>query len=187
MLFTLTYDGPLTGSKTRARVKHEIRRALHPQIQAVWRSAPLNTRARVVGGLSGREGDGAFITYVDGHSFAAVVHDLYHLRARLRLLMLRRDSPGGSIIHGGDVDNRLKTLFDALQRPQRAQEIPDDWSPSADEEPLHCLLDDDRLVTRVDVDTARWLAPGDPAEVRLIINVDVWTPSPTMWSIGVIS
>ncbi|MBQ0903582.1 hypothetical protein [Micromonospora sp. U21] len=186
MFFTLTYDGILRGSRSSAAVKHDIRRSLHPQLKALWQLPPLATRSEAIDTEATGGGAGRMVSTVGSHTFAALVNDVYHLRARLHILMLRRDSPGGLMTHGGDIDNRLKTLFDALQRPQHPQEIPADWHPSEDESPLHCLLGDDRLVTRVDVDTARWLMPGDPAEVRLVINVEVWTPSPTYWSLGVI-
>jgi hypothetical protein len=30
----------------------------------------------------------------------------------------------GTLFHGGDIDNRLKTFFDALQVPQASEQIP---------------------------------------------------------------
>lgn len=185
MFFTLTYDGTLA-SRGSATVKHQIRCALHPQLKALWQLPPLTVYPKSIDTEATGDGAGAMVSTVGGNSFAALVHDVYHLRARLRILMLRRESPGGLTMHGGDIDNRLKTLFDALQRPQRPQEIPAGWDPTEDERPLHCLLDDDRLITRVDVDTARWLVPGDPDEIRLVINVELWTHRPTMWSMAVI-
>lgn len=189
MIFTLTYDGPLSASKSGSSAKHEIRRELHPQIKALWELPPLNNRQGAIDARATRnsDGDGTLLHTVGNRSFATLVSDKYYLRAKLHILVLRRDPPGNVLMHGGDIDNRLKTLFDALRRPQQAQEIPSAWEPSADENPLHCLLDDDRLVTRVDVDTAQWLVPGDSGNVRLIINVEVWTPSPTYWSLGVVN
>ncbi|MGI5178707.1 hypothetical protein ACQEVZ_20460 [Dactylosporangium sp. CA-152071] len=181
MIFTLTYDGPLSGSHRSASAKHHIRQALHPQLKALWRSEPLVSRKDSID--PGATGE--LLADVAGHGFAPLVHDHHHLRAKLQILMLRRDAPGGGIIHGGDIDNRLKTLLDGLQRPQHPQEIPSGWQPNEDERPLFCLLDDDRLVTRVDVDTARWLEPGDHEHVRLVITVNIWSPQMTYWSMGI--
>jgi hypothetical protein len=59
---------------------------------------------------------------------------------------MRPDDPG-AIVQRADIDNRLKTLFDALRCPANAQQIPDGWMPTPEDQPLHCLLDDDRLIT----------------------------------------
>ena len=37
-----------------------------------------------------------------------------HLAAELDIVFLRQQAPGKLIGEGGDIDNRLKTLFDAL-------------------------------------------------------------------------
>jgi hypothetical protein len=57
-----------------------------------------------------------------------------------------------------DINNRLKTLFDALRVPKK-QEIQKSWAPTTDERPLHCLLYDDQWITRVNVETAQLLEP----------------------------
>src|SRR5271167_2144085 len=36
---------------------------------------------------------------------------------RLSIKLMRNEHPG-QIVHGGDIDNRLKTLFDALRMPE---------------------------------------------------------------------
>jgi hypothetical protein len=48
-----------------------------------------------------------------------------------------------------------------------------------EERPLFCLLDDDRLVTRVNVDTDRLLAPTSADDVDLTIRVQLRASSPT--------
>ena len=45
MRFHLTYEGPLMGSATkspRARHKHEIRKAFHPQLKRLWQNTWLH-------------------------------------------------------------------------------------------------------------------------------------------------
>ena len=69
--------------------------------------------------------------------------------------------------------SRLKTLFDALAIP-KADQIPKDDAPRKDEQPFHCLLEDDRLITGLNVTVDRLLgAVTKPGEVVLIIGVDV--------------
>jgi len=52
---------------------------------------------------------------------------------------------------------------------------------------LHCLLDDDRLITRVNVDTDRLLAPKSAEDVDLTIKVQLRASSPTYASVMLIS
>ncbi|MFF5076007.1 hypothetical protein ACFY36_03075 [Actinoplanes sp. NPDC000266] len=75
----------------------------------------------------------------------------------------------------GDIDNRLKTLFDGLTRPHHAQEFPSTWVPESDQDPLIRLLDDDSLIKAVNVRTDRLLAPANPSHVKLLIRVSVRT------------
>ena len=87
--------------------------------------------------------------------------------------MLRPELPGGIVTSGGDIDNRLKTLFDALRVPGVPQEIALSTRQSSTREPNFTLLEDDALITRVNIETDRLLAAPDPSQVRLIIRVNV--------------
>jgi hypothetical protein len=81
----------------------------------------------------------------------------------------------GNLFPGGDLDNRLKTLFDGLRMPREPQEIPDDgWLPDPAEK-FFCLLEDDALITGFQVATEPLLTPAtdSASEVRLEIGVKV--------------
>jgi hypothetical protein len=97
------------------------------------------------------------------------VRDSLALRCGLKILFLRKEPPG-RVYQGGDIDNRLKTLFDSLSVPNRDQAV-DERS----DEPIHCLLENDALITRIDVDTQRWLIHprASKHQVLLAIEVDV--------------
>jgi hypothetical protein len=86
-------------------------------------------------------------------------------------LFLRPDRPG-HVIWAGDIDNRLKTLFDAMRVPDPAENYVN-APPTQDETPFFCLLQDDKLITKVEVETDRLLEPvtGNSADVRLVITV----------------
>lgn len=89
-------------------------------------------------------------------------------------ITLLRPGPFGQILAGGgDIDNRLKTLFDALQFPDENQVRTLD-PPTADQNPFfHCLMEDDKLVSQVRVRTAQRLdVPSESKEVVLIIDVN---------------
>src|SRR6478672_8601158 len=91
---------------------------------------------------------------VDGHSFLPLVRSALNLTCTLDILFLRKDSPGAGVTRGGDIDNRIKTLFDGLRVPH-AGEIAAEGTIAP--VPFHCLLEDDHLVTALTVRTDRLL------------------------------
>jgi len=189
MRFTLTYRGPLRGSKGNVAHKHAVRQALHPQLCELWTHEPLRHKAGTwldsAPDASIPEA-GVALHEVAGHSFAVLVQARLKLVAELDILLLRPQDPG-AIVQRADIDNRLKTLFDALRCPDTEQEIPTECTPSAEDRPLHCLLDDDRLITRVNVDTDRLLAPKSTEDVDLTIKVQLRASSSTYASVMLIS
>jgi len=90
--------------------------------------------------------------------------------ARLSIKLLRPEAPGSLITQGGDIDNRIKTLLDALRLPIEA-ELPPGIAPTDFETPFFCLLESDTLVTRLDIDTDRLLADVPVNDVQLFIHV----------------
>ena len=72
--------------------------------------------------------------------------------AELSMTRLRPEPPGGLVTQGGDIDNRLKTLFDALSMPRHAGALPSELI-DPDENPLCCLLKDDGLIVSLSVRT----------------------------------
>lgn len=186
MRFTLTYRGPLA-TRGSAQQKHALRRALHPQLKELWTHRPLETFASSwLNRNGGGDEPGRALRETDGHEFAVVVAGDQLLLAELDVLLLRPQNPG-SILQHADIDNRLKTLFDALRYPEKHQEVPEDWAPPEDEQPLHCLLEDDRLISRVNVDTDRLLNPDSGDEVALTIRVRIRASAPTWRSVTLIS
>lgn len=97
---------------------------------------------------------------------------------RVETLFLRRQMPGG-LIQGGDLDNRIKSLYDGLRMPRLSREMRDIPGPDADERPFFCLFEDDSLITHTavetDVLTEMPKDRSDPelARVRLIITVTI--------------
>ena len=95
------------------------------------------------------------------------------------ILFLRRDAPGGLISSGGDIDNRIKVLFDGLKIPNTVGDL-GGFQLETQEDPFYCLLEDDSLITRVSVTTDRLLTPQDAAEkvhdVHLVIHATVVNP-----------
>jgi hypothetical protein len=105
---------------------------------------------------------------------ASTVHSKLHLVAELEILFLRPEEPGHVVTQGGDIDDRLKTLLDALRMPKNPSEPPPGDAPTDGENPFFCLLEDDNLVTRVALTTDRLLEQSpDPNEVLLVMQVNV--------------
>ncbi|MDB5472820.1 MAG: hypothetical protein JWP99_123 [Devosia sp.] len=80
-------------------------------------------------------------------------------------------------MQSGDIDNRLKTLFDALRMPDSKEELGGYDKPGEDEAPFYCLMTDDKLITKIAVETDRLLEPtaadreNNDNDSRLVITV----------------
>ena len=200
MKFTLTYEGELRSNDDYRR-KWEIRNRFHPQMQELWKinsalQGVLRNRYVPVGqggwmswethhdedndnpmpmqppdeSKYGKHRDLCEPIIKGGRKFMPLVRNSFALRCGLSILFLRREPPG-KVYQGGDIDNRLKTLFDALSVPNPEQ-IVDDRTV---EDPIYCLLEDDSLISRIDVDTRQLLSRpnGSKHDVHLVIEVDV--------------
>jgi hypothetical protein len=196
MIYTLTYAGRLPSSGSArtsgvAKTKHDIRRAFHPQLKELWRTHPAlaDHQHWILRQWTDPAQDsvGALLVGISGNDFATLIHPYLKLYVELEILVLRPEAPGAVISHSGDIDNQLKTLFDALRRPVAVTELPSNWTPGDDEKPLHCLLDDDKLITHVDLEVDRLLKPvTDPKYVELTIRVNVKGFTATWGNMGLI-
>jgi hypothetical protein len=180
MEFHLIYQGELPaasgkGKRTRTPEKHAIRKVFHKQLAQLWKTHPF------LYGFLDEVGppDKPRHNYGDryarcGYRFVPLVSEFFMVACALDILFLRRDGPGALVKSGGDIDNRLKVLFDALRMPQTCDEVCGE-SPGPEENPFYCLLEDDSLITQVRVDTNWLLTPPGANEhvndVHLIIKV----------------
>ncbi len=190
MEFRLTYHGPLQSTQRdaigsqacpRRDHKHYIRRVFHAQLKRLWEVTPFLNSGQ-------GSGPGAFLTAgskvhdfsrdtlakqhaLYGFNFVPLVTEELNLICGLDILFLRPDVPG-RVLASGDIDNRLKTLFDALRIPVAGEKYTD-RTPAPDENPLYCLLEDDSLITKVSVETDQLLQceTANVNETRLIITV----------------
>lgn len=199
MQFRLTYEGLLKGASkndTRAEHKHDIRREFHPQLERLWAirkylgrdKEPLPQVRIMINGDRDRPPKPDKVQTLaekfkrGKYRFVPLVTKELSLTCGLSILFLRPDYPGG-VVRSGDIDNRLKTLFDALRVPT-VEEIKNSADPSDHEDPFYCLLEDDELITRVSVETDVLLQPTgeqqNPNDARLILTVDV-KPSELTW------
>lgn len=183
--FRLYYRG-LLKSNGGASHKQDIRRCFHRQLEELWQHEPLRGQPSLLEDAPG-PGNESVLQPVGGYTFAPLVTSRLMLYANLHITMLRPEEPGGIIGAGGDIDNRLKTLLDALRCPTNPEEtgspVPEAGAPS----PFFCLLEDDRLVRKVSVETDRLLDAADPREVVLVIRVEVRGTKVTFANVGLIA
>jgi hypothetical protein len=195
----------------RAWHKHEIRRRFHPQLEQFWcenhflntmktnpdaghnHGKTMDEEAWKVSSYSTPMREALKSRYQDNYhpgfeyGWVPLAREEYALAVSLRILCLRRDGPG-AVGAGRDIDNRIKTLIDALTLPTKGQGCPrtrdgQDLPPGDNEKPyFYVLLANDKLVDHLEVetDTALELNPDNPADedfVRLVISVEI---RPTM-------
>lgn len=177
MKFRLVFEGEIRPRRAASLGHiHAIRQKFHPQLKRLWDHEPLASLKDKWLRVPNPRHDPQDTIYdrildVGGKTYAPVVSA--HLGAELDIIFLRQQARGQLIGEGGDIDNRLKTLFDALRMPSKAEVQRLGDMTKADEDPLHCLLKDDALIHRVNVETDRLLKDADPFELMAIINVTV--------------
>ncbi len=171
MYFTLTYSGELRAN-ARPQHKHEIRKIFHSQLKTLWYQQPLVDFHKWYDGSDSR------LTFclrreVGHFNFVPLISPDLHVVCDLNIFMLRPEPPGAIITQSGDIDNRLKTLFDALRYPKNVDELPNRVTPDENGKPFYCLLEDDILITSVSVKTDRLLeSDASNHQVQLHIQVE---------------
>ncbi|WP_304192099.1 hypothetical protein [Phenylobacterium aquaticum] len=205
--FRLTYQGTLLSEtekgrlqKARATHKQEIRKALHPQLRHLWKINPYLASASlpppptqnpgVMGRVFGRPKPENSIEglaerfKLNGYRFVPLVTESVDVLCSVDVLFLRAGPPG-SVYRHGDIDNRLKTLFDGLTMPIDAMQLGDYATPSGDEDPFFCLLQNDAMITRASVETDTLLDPNcGPNDARVIMTIKLWPHSLRSDNIG---
>jgi hypothetical protein len=166
--FRLYYRGPLKANGGPSE-KHALRKSFHPQLKELFAQKPLNAYGHY---LDPSYINTNILVTSGAFRFAPLINSRLHTIAKLDIIFLRPEEPGAIISRGGDIDNRLKTLFDALKMPHEPNALPAGVTPNVDEQPFFCLLEDDNLITEVTVRTDRLLdAVTVRSEVVLLIQV----------------
>jgi hypothetical protein len=182
MEFRLTYRGPLKSKKSMSREDtHKLRCHFHEQLVILWGTKALDG-AREYLDPARKKDNINLIQNVGAFQFAPLVSQAagWNTVAELQILFLRPSDPGQLIGHEGDLDNRLKSLFDGLRMPSGVSELPDNAQPGPNETPFFCLLQDDALVTGFSVVTDRLLIPVGRNEVDLTIHARVMATKKSM-------
>lgn len=198
MRFSLVFNGRLsgTGNKPKPDQVRDIRDVFHEQLKYLWethsalkrlrQSAIVNKAGRDLAVTEGpfdiprdldrfpprdHETDLCEPIFQGDFSYIPLVRKSLDLNCRLDIHFLRQEDPGSLVLQGGDLDNRIKMLFDALRKPD-----PDvQHKHPQKHKKLYCLLESDTLISGFSVSTDRLLFPRTayPNEVHLLIEVTV--------------
>lgn len=195
--FKLLYQGQLLGASRddkRPHHKHELRKEFHKQLKRLWTTkSPLKERTlsnipRALDAAYYSKPEDAFISYsktvadkftYHGYSFLPVISDELFLTCSIEILFLRPEE-SRMIFQMGDIDGRIKTIFDSLRMPsvQEASQLKNEFPPTDDEKPMYCLLEDDKLISEVRLATDQLLLLPGTSELKatdsfLVITVKV--------------
>jgi len=201
MEFRLTYEGALYAHQQERKVLnrnvhvHSLRKRFHKQLKELRRCHPILSSldaAPPAYHLPPHPPVRQIFTE-EGFRWLPIVNEANGLICKLDVLMLRPGAPG---LVQTDLDNRLKTVFDALSKPNGPHQLITDksgtkLSPEADEDPFCVLLQDDKLITHTSVTADTLLEdvitnPPTPREnaVRLILTVTVRPYFPFSETVG---
>lgn len=178
--FRLVYSGRLLGASrgdTRAEMKHAMRREFHPQLRRLWEiNSSLKEMTKRLGWSNLSTDSASLPEFPDedvpewnrlglelmakkwsrnGYRFIPLVTEELAVRCSVNILFLRPDEPG-FLLEMGDIDSRVKTIFDALRMPKNLDEA-GGKGPQDDEDPFYCLLEDDKLISEIRVETDQLL------------------------------
>jgi hypothetical protein len=185
--FYVQYEGRLPSQnskdKENRRVEtHRIRRHFHSQLLRLWNdrfSALTNLPPRGTPGINEHrrrflEDKSASVRDTEFLVFP-IVTKAEHLVCALDITLYRHDKPGSFVGPSGDLDNRLKVLFDAMTIPNASQL--DGLAPEQGERPLFCLLEDDALIVDLRIKAVQlWTTVDSNEEKRdfkVAVNVKV--------------
>jgi hypothetical protein len=163
-----------------------MRRDFHRQLTTVWATnKTLIDRSDKMDGVLSR------YRLADEHQippwkFVPLVTTELQMLCSLDFLLLRRDHPGDSV-WSGDMDNRVKTLIDALEVPDKQSGYGTEIGVEPGYNPMFCLLQSDKLVTAMSVETGKLLDAPDGADqswAEVQIHVKLKPENVTLLNLG---
>ncbi len=168
MRITLTYKGEIPGNKRPPEKIDAIRQEFHRQLTKLWGRNQLSfLKDWVDTGFAGGAPD--FRRRHGKRTYLPIVSEAIYLRARLNVRLLSGLDQHQPSYAKGDIDNRVKSLLDALSAPTQASRIP----AAAPFRDTICFMSDDSLVDELTVSTAPLLAVGNPGVTLAIVDADI--------------
>lgn len=211
-----TQGEPREGQLNRmAEHKQAIRKVFHRQLKHFWGTNQFLSSCKVYGkdygisrpvanttayyGSPPEDGKTSLMDAVaynhreNGYQFVPLVRKDWGLLCTLEILFMRHEPPGGVLAWPGDLDNRVKTLIDALRKPTNGAELHGNETPAEGETPFFCLLEDDKLVSGLAVETDRLLEPPngkrdeDLRQAHVVVTANVRPIDVTQFNLSFVS
>lgn len=197
MRFRLVYQGllPASGNSSKPDVIRDIRDEFDPQLEFLWKThtalrelrqtaivlkephaysetprSPFGIERDIVQYPAREEEVDLCATLKrGGKEYLPLVRKSLDLNCEIKILFLRKEDPGSLVMQGGDIDNRIKLLFDALRVPDA--DVAKKYPQKRDF--TYCLLESDTLISGFAVETDRLLYPIEkrPYEAYLVLEV----------------
>jgi hypothetical protein len=191
---TLTYSGPVPacqGPDKHTEQKHKIRMCFSKQLEHKFSHMPTLmhwgehlSRVQLV---EGRAVVPPIIAHAEpfyemetcGYLGVPIVAAHNGLGCHLDIEVMRRSGAGGVLAggdNGGDIDNRLKPLLDALALPLQPNQVPGhQWGQG---QRMYCLLEDDALVSQLTISIKKWdedpATPEQADHVQLRVDASIF-------------
>ena len=185
MKIDLEFKGGLPSGQggNHSDTKQELRLAFSPQLRRKWRdspqlsfwnhddptSFPLATKGPYHYELDQDNPSPFLRADVCGYYAIPLVSWHNRLACELAVTIVGDTRSAAEAIGAGDLDNRLKVLFDGLRIPRGPQEVP--GTMFGKDEPLYCLLEDDSLIHKFSVEAIQ--SPFSPAEYAVRIKATI--------------
>lgn len=171
MKFTLFYSGTIRSSNKK-NVNHinEIRCGLSPQIRLLYDYEPLSgLEAKCEPGEYPEQSIRTFLN-VRNRSYSCLVNRGFGLACIIHFTFFESSGSLSVASDIGDLDNKVKTLIDALRVP--AESEVDVVRDSFIGHTVHCLLMDDSYIWEIQVERKRLLHP-EFRKQRTLAQIDV--------------
>ncbi len=189
--------------------KMEIRKVFHRQLRKLWDTHPTLSNLQYCEdcGIKNQHVSEHLGTGLDEHSLAPVKDHLaskfslddykfvpiackdFNVLCQIDILFLRHGEPNG-IVKGGDLDNRVKTVIDALSKPTQTNQLGCKYQTPVDgEDPFFTVMEDDSLVSSLTVTSDTLLEEfetpdQDGRDAMLVISVDIRPYMPTHFNLA---
>lgn len=168
MKITLTHLGEVPGNKRPPEKIDAIRQDFHAQLAKLWGHHQLAVlKEWLDSGFAAGAPD--YRRKLGGRTYLPIASDRIGARVRLSILLLSGVHPRNPAYHAGDIDNRFKSLIDALSVPCQASLIP----RKAPQRDTICLMSDDSLIDELKVRTAPFLAQDNPSKSLAIVEAKI--------------
>lgn len=197
MRFILKYAGEdlksSGNSQSRTEEKQLLRAHWHVQLKEIWDASNVLRhidRSKLPEPVSKQDvwdvGDEKLVSDVPlkGFMYRRKLHDSWFVplitprmeaQCRLAILLGRPTKPGKLIYEGGDIDGRLKTLFDSLAVPKNVEQVS---SGDCSLTEYLCLLGDNSLITDVSIESYQLLGEKRPHWVDIHAEVAITAVTP---------